>query len=884
MANSQIIVFQLVQIAKNSSLLKKQIDKLENQIIDTGFQLIEDAGLDVDTIEQFVDLRALLKGEGVNINYAALTSPEVICSQPLTSPEQREQLTRKINEQKEKMEGVYITTNNIALQLEAIKTPIIKLQEAIQPTADTVSTIAQIILVLKQIPAPAAVPPGVGLPLSIFNTFSAILKNLDDTVLALAANLSLIPKALGGMVQMVNSVGNKIRRLPKLIEPFLKLLTMIQSIVDLQDQCPLVTQEQIDEIGNNITGDIKGNVAIFLDIEGGEDALEASLRPNANPGYYYKNFQFVLEYDPTSFFINENGKKIQRFSFPSRRIRCTRRNTIGFYQGAEGFADTSFFNINELTNPELPVGEYSYSSDLQVLVAQGKFAVDVFTNNITAFTKTEVDQFRSQTSDISVLTTYTDGTVKSLPNYIMYGGSVVNLNSSPTNVEYDPLSSLSTNGNNFVTVGEQNLGIEFGSYIQSGTLQVNSPVNISLQTFGGTGNMVPDATGSLVPRFTEALITFKRSAAIQDDINPFTGQINGLENLDYFKEKYDQNALDSVNLMNDLAKQVSDRLPPNSSLAEFGDPANLFNSTIQERLQYVFDTYYGIDQTIQGDRNAKTTGIVLDYIDKLYKAISPVVNNGKVLFASKLLFGGIGKTRFGNNAEELFAGVTTEAFENAVISIDSTSITPGKAAAKFNDLTLGDYYGEKEGQLKAQNWFFNANKAFNNAAVNNTWKGQAASLGMFLFALKQFRAKWNYLYSDSTSSGPYNNGAWEAPGFGIPLIPSNVGPDNEDVTIALQVLSIAAVNETINQAVGRLDILGTYTYNLEIIDSMPQIGGIETNFPTNYTRLIVEDIIPNTEPSIEVGSRSDNIANGTSPLSANPITTSVRGIPSGNTY
>ena len=155
---------------------------------------------------------------------------------------------------------------------------------------------------------------------------------------------------------------------------------------------------------------------------------------------------------------------------------------------------------------------------------------------------------------------------------------------------------------------------------------------------------------------------------------------------------------------------------------------------------------------------------------------------------------------------------------------------------------------------------------------------------MFLFALKQFRAKWNYLYSDSTSSGPYNNGAWEAPGFGIPLIPSNVGPDNEDVTIALQVLSIAAVNETINQAVGRLDILGTYTYNLEIIDSMPQIGGIETNFPTNYTRLIVEDIIPNTEPSIEVGSRSDNIANGTSPLSANPITTSVRGIPSGNTY
>ena len=917
-ANSQVIVFQLVQIAQNSGLLKKQITKLENKIIDTGFKLIEDAGIDVDTIEQFVDIRALLRGEGVNINYGALLNPEIICAQPLTSPEQRENLTRQINDQKIQMGEVYDTMNNIALQIEAIKTPIIKLQTAIQPTADLVSTIAQIILVLKKIPAPSAAPPGVGLPLSIFNTFSSILKNLDDTVLIIAANLSLIPKALGGMVQMVNGVGSKIRGLTKILDPFLQLLTMIQSIVDLQDQCPLLTQEQIDEVGNGITSSITGSFNGVTDIAI-EDNIEASLAFNANPPYFYKNFQFILQYDPDSFIINSEGKKVQKFSFPSRRIKCIRKNSTGFYDDVSGGGSVVVYNINggaggdavesngsnifdplpaSGTNAGLPVGEYSYTSDLRVLIAQAKFSVDVYTNNITAFTGAFISSnISSSSSSGSYSTGYSieEGQVVSsfLPNYILYGRTSVNLNSSPTNIEFGA-DLLDTQGQSFGT------GVELESYIHSGTLQVNKPVNLRLKTFGGTGNPIEGK-----PRFTEALLTFKRSAAIQDNINPFTGQIDGFDQskINDFEILYGKPVLESLRLVNTISKES------NSSIGYEKASTPINNLQFQEKLQNVFDRWYGIDTEITNEtitktevnyllgfipeyststntyevdieKERETTGDIIEDIRDLFKKTSGLVNND-LLYRSKKLFGF-------NKAE--VATLSTTKFEEIILQfdVDYSAGAEYGPAGEVKDSTFGagssissttsTYQAINKQLIPNYNWYWVATQAI---AIADTWRRQAAALGMFLFALKQFNGQYNKLYSTKSS---YNNGAWEAPGLGIPLIPSTVTADNEDVTIALQVTQVAAVNETIDEVVGGLNILGTYTYTIEIIDSIPKIGGIKTSYPTNFCRFSVEDITPSALPTLVVGKKEDNIVNKVVFPSSNPTNTPINNTSDSNTY
>ena len=65
--------------------------------------------------------------------------------------------------------------------------------------------------------------------------------------------------------------------------------------------------------------------------------------------------------------------------------------------------------------------------------------------------------------------------------------------------------------------------------------------------------------------------------------------------------------------------------------------------------------------------------------------------------------------------------------------------------------------------------------------------------------------------------------------------------DNPDIVVALQATQIANRNERINEEVGGLDLLGTYTYDLEIIGSIPEEGGPKENYPTNFTFFQIED-------------------------------------------
>ncbi len=850
-ANSKTIVFQLVQIAKNSSLLKKQITKIENQIIDEGLGLVESAGLNVELINQVVDLRALLRGEAIGFDMTALLKPEIICSQPITTPEQRDALTKKINDQKKKVEEIYTTVNNIKLQIEAIKVPIVKLQESITPTTDLVSTIAQIILVLKKLPAPSAAPPGIGLPLSIFNTFSSILKNLDDTVLVISANLSLIPDALGGMVQMVNSIGNKITIIPKVIDPFIKLLTMVQSIVDLQDQCPLVSQKDIDNVQSNLEGSILGSISAFENVEGLGNILEERLSLNTDNPYFYKNFRFILENDPDN-----------SFSFPSRRIKMSRRNSTGFDDGEPGGGPVTLYNINEQTNPFEPPNSYSYGSDLQVLVLQGKFAVDLYTKNITAFSDQQIllnsfsSKFNPKTSvSGSYTTSYSteEGQVVQLflPNFILYGKSLVNLNSSPTNIEYGA-DRLAEDGN--YAFGS---GIELNSYIETGTLQVNNAVNIRLKTFGGTGNPIT-ISGSAVPRFTEARLTFKRSAAIQDDVNPYTGRIVGSDQdaIDDFIRQYGKQALATVDLMNEVANEVTGQFEDVFS----GD--NLQKQTIKKKFLNEYNEWYRkeTETKIIKVNNDKYSGEfeidvikprnqgeqIKAYIRALWKISSGLVNNSDVLYRSKLLYG---------DQEQYAANLTSQKFEEIILQRDE-NFSAGADYEKYGDgVKLKNYNADiglgvsteefNDMQLENENWYWSAGKIFDDPSVNWTYAGQAAGLSMLLFSLRQFKQTFKTLYGDRTD---YNNGAWVSPGVGIPLIPSQVGPDNEDITIELQSTQLADVNETINQRIGSLSVLGTYTYELEIVDSLPRVGGSQTNFPTNYVSFTVEDSQPTSLP------------------------------------
>ena len=141
------------------------------------------------------------------------------------------------------------------------------------------------------------------------------------------------------------------------------------------------------------------------------------------------------------------------------------------------------------------------------------------------------------------------------------------------------------------------------------------------------------------------------------------------------------------------------------------------------------------------------------------------------------------------------------------------------------------------------NWYWAARKnAYGESRSDDgqNWN-KAATLSMMWEFSKKIIAQYNSLFNQS-SSPSYNGGAWIGGATGIPIIPTQISTTNPDIVIALQATQLANREERVNEVIGSLDLLGTYTYDLEIINSLPLIGGAAENYPTNFTFFTIEDI------------------------------------------
>ena len=860
----------IVKVARESGLLDKEIKKIEDKIIDQGLALIEQAGIDPTLLP--INVRAALRGERPNIDYTKLLSPPVICAMPQLTAQQKEITTRTINNAREEVEQIYTTTNAIKEQTIALTSPIISLQNSASSVATTVESVSTLLEVLKKLLVPTAVA-GVGVPTGVLNTFSSTIGSLSDLVKAASVDIRVIPNALGIMTATINTTIAGLNGLNLILDPFLKILTFIKSVVDLQDQCPLLNQSDIDNVQSLLLSDITGNLAQADLFAGIGNNLEERLQLNSDDPYFYKNFLFTLESDPNN-----------PYFFPSRRIRCFRQNSVGFTDGQNGGGNVTIYNINELTNPLLPAESYSYASSLSVLVAEGRFAVDTYTDNIKIFSapvfrenvdlisESSIDLGNLDTAELEELAaslgidleTLTQSGTDILPDYIIYGGNRVNLNSSPTDVEYGA-DALVNDGSY-----QGGTGLTRSSYIQSGTIQVNKPISLRLRTFGGTGNPIPNNVGVSIPRYTQALLTIKRSSAIQDDINPFTGRIEGWgpDVAASFLLKYGQGALTTLENVNTTAQETGTGLyfgtgnegvvagddAYQAGFANADFTALNYTSTFLEQLKYSYEKWYGVG-VYSGDGQDKSDN-TRKVIDVLFAKSQQLLYNDDVLWLSKRLFGNkdefanIRTSKFKRLVKNLDGKIALDINQDAVDAVNSGVFGVLQGYAKFFSFgkdTLLDKIKNDQNATANENWYWTARKNTTKEGLtgedqresSDRQNAKAATLGMLYYGLRQFQSEFTKLYGDRTE---YNNGAWISPATGLPLIPGNVGPDNNDITLALQVSQTAQAFTEINDIVGSLEILGTYTYDLEIIDSNPQIGGVETNFPTNYTFFTVEDI------------------------------------------
>ena len=216
--------------------------------------------------------------------------------------------------------------------LEAIQKKIENLNTVAQTSEVLVSALSTATTFIKQLPLPTSFPPGVGIPLSIINTFSDTLDNLGDIIKKEEGSLDSIPEALEAIKSDVGEVITKLNDLGVGLDICL-------------NADPNITQAIIDTIVPT-TGNFDGVLS----------ATDLNEMLNTSPGLLYGDYYLRLTTIPTD-----------NFSFDKKQIVAQNKESVLPPEGA-------YYN-EEIPIEEL-LGDESFSSSNIVLVNEMKWLID----------------------------------------------------------------------------------------------------------------------------------------------------------------------------------------------------------------------------------------------------------------------------------------------------------------------------------------------------------------------------------------------------------------------------------------------------------------------------------------------------------------------------
>ncbi len=280
-------------------------------------------------------------------------------------------------------------------QIQTALTTVTKSFNTVESTAQTtetlITTVGTAVKVIKAIPLPTSVPPGVGIPVNVITILADSLDTLGKLLDGAKGAVSVVPKAAKTISDSASIVLTKLQLLDGVLNKCIEDLAegMTQS-----EKNDLIT-----EIGNTAAtaGDFEN---IDLNIAN-EDSLLAQLSPNSdNPFRYQRQPTIFIPFEDQTLLsaddIDRNGADYavvngkrgyyagsdwlltieynanNEYSFPQRRIRAVNTNT----DKNNVFKGLTVFNIGTPVNPKSENGKYSYSTSVKVLIDEVKFNID----------------------------------------------------------------------------------------------------------------------------------------------------------------------------------------------------------------------------------------------------------------------------------------------------------------------------------------------------------------------------------------------------------------------------------------------------------------------------------------------------------------------------
>ena len=235
---------------------------------------------------------------------------------------------------KAELEAIIRQKNSITTALTQVQTALNTMVQTGQTVTGIINVTNIALRVIKNLPLPTSVPPGIGIPISIINRFTDTLIKLSDLIKTNRGIVASIAPAVQSLNSDIQTILSQLARLDVLLAGCLE-----QDTIGLTDE---EKEDYFTSLGINLnTLDTTSDPQVNL--VGGQ-ALEDSLAPNSNNPLVYKDFQFVLDND-----------KENKLSFPRRRIVATR-----------------------VTDNVQIIGNYSFSASTQILVDEVKFKVDKY--------------------------------------------------------------------------------------------------------------------------------------------------------------------------------------------------------------------------------------------------------------------------------------------------------------------------------------------------------------------------------------------------------------------------------------------------------------------------------------------------------------------------
>ena len=268
-----------------------------------------------------------------------------------------EALTEKFKEScppKPELLKIVQQKNQLQQGLQSILAAFEPIQKAADVTNTTITTVSVAVKVIKLIPIPAAVPPGIGIPVNVVTTLADSLDTLGTVLDGAKGAISVVPEVAGTITGAAESALAALQKLEVLVNKCIDELA--------EDMSQAEKNELINEIGNvaATAGDFENLGLNVLN----EEELEGRLSGEP-PAYLYQKSGFPSA--DWQLFVEHNQDN--EFSFPQRRIRAENINDDpgNIYKGV------TVYNIYGK--------RWSYSANLKVLVDEAIFVIESLDNN-----------------------------------------------------------------------------------------------------------------------------------------------------------------------------------------------------------------------------------------------------------------------------------------------------------------------------------------------------------------------------------------------------------------------------------------------------------------------------------------------------------------------